>query len=282
MAEETPKVLLDDVGFGECPRWRDGLLWFSAMDDHLVCTLDEGGTLREVLHTEVSPGGLGFLPDGRLLLVTMQDRRLWRRDPDGLTPVADLSEWEPVSCNDMVVDAQGRAYIGGFGFDLFKRETPKTTALHRVDPDGTVTRVADDLAFPNGMAITPDGRTLIVAESMGRRLTAFTIQSDGVLADQRLFAALEPAVPDGICLDESGAVWVSSPSTSEFIRVAEGGAVLQRVATPGRQAIACMLGGADRRTLYLCTCEQAVPASPGRRRGKLESVRVDIPGAGLP
>jgi sugar lactone lactonase YvrE len=282
MADRTPQVLLEDVGFGECPRWHDGLLWFSAMDDHVVFTLDERGTLREVLRTEASPGGLGFLPDGRLLLVTMQDRRLWRRDQDGLQLVADLSEWEPVSCNDMVVDAQGRASIGGFGFDLFKREAPKTTALHLVDPAGQVTRVADDLAFPNGMAITPDNRTLIVAESMGRRLTAFAIQSDGTLTDRRVFAALAPAVPDGICLDEEGAVWVSSPTTNEFVRVADGGEVLERVETPGRQAIACMLGGGDRRTLYLCTAGQAMPEQPGRRSGRLESVRVDVPGAGLP
>jgi sugar lactone lactonase YvrE len=282
MTDPVPQVVLEDIGFGECPRWHDGLLWFSAMDDHVVCTVDEADMLREVLRTDVSPGGLGFLPDGRLLLVTMQDRQLWRRDPAGLTRVADLRAWEPVSCNDMVVDGQGRAYIGGFGFDLFQREAPKTTALHLVQPDGTVTRVADELAFPNGMAITPDGRTLIVAESLGRRLTAFTIQPAGTLSDRRLFAALAPAVPDGICLDETGAVWVGSPSTNEFLRVADGGAVLQRVATPGRQAIACMLGGHDRRTLYLCTADQAVPERPGRRRGRLERVRVAIPGAGLP
>src|SRR5439155_34872 len=191
---------------------------------------------------------------------------LLRVDGGKLRVVADLSTLATGPCNDMVVDAVGRAYVGNFGFDRHGGEPPRTTCLARIDPDGAVTRAADELSFPNGTIITPDGRTLIVAETLAHRLTAFDIAADGALSNRRLFAALDSCFPDGICLDAEGAVWVADARTPRVLRVLDGGRIERTIPTGARFAFACMLGAQDRRTLYLCTSTGSGPAMADVRR----------------
>ncbi len=283
MAERAPAVLLARLVFPEGPRWHEGRLWFSDIQGPKVYAVDLKGRSEVIAEVPARPSGLGFLPDGRLLIVSMQDRLLLRLDPDGPRTVANLTDFTRGDCNDMVVDAQGRAYIGNFGFDFEKREEPTPTGLVMVQPDGAARVVAEGLLFPNGVVITADGGTLMVAESFGRKLTAFDIAEDGSLSNQRTWADIAPAVPDGICLDAEGAVWVGAVTSSEFLRVAEGGEILDRIDMGGRMSIACMLGGPERRTLFLCT---AAGSEEERRQGKtkgfIETVEVDIPGAGWP
>jgi sugar lactone lactonase YvrE len=276
-------TLLDGLCFGEGPRWHDGKLWLSDMHGRTVLTVDLDGKREDVAHVPEKPSGLGWLPDGRLLVVSMDDRRLLRREADGrLVTHADLSRFTAHPCNDMVVDAAGRAFVGNFGFDLHQREKPRATCLLRVDPDGRAAIAAEELRFPNGSVITPDGRTLIVGESFGGCLTAFAIGADGTLSGRREWAKLEGAVPDGICLDAENAVWVASPVSNEVLRVREGGAVAERIPA-GRRAIACMLGGDDRRTLFVLTADGIEPEEcVARRSARVEIVRVDVPGAGFP
>ena len=285
MPYPVPTVVLDGLNFPEGPRWHDGRLWFSDMHARRVMTLDPGGQTSVICEVPEKPSGLGFLEDGRLLVVSMADHRLMVLDRDlGLREVADITSYVGGDANDMVVDAEGRAYIGNFGFDFAGGGEFKTTTLVRVDPNGQVTVVAEDLAFPNGTVITPDGKTLVVAETFARKLTAFDIAEDGSLSGRRTWADLGPATPDGICLDQEGAIWVASPTTGQCIRVREGGEVPDRVAIEeGRQAYACILGGEDRRTLYICTSEgDEADRQAGRSHGWIEEVRVDVPGAGLP
>jgi sugar lactone lactonase YvrE len=227
------------------------------------------------------PSGLGWLPDGRLLVVSMEDRKLMRLEEEGLVLHADLSPLAKYSCNDMVVDAFGRAYVGNFGFDYAGGGRAKPTSLVLVTREGHIHFVADGLFFPNGMVITPNGRTLIVAETFGSRLMAFTIEPGGGLGMRRIFADFRARrrgrFPDGICLDEEGCVWVASPSTNECIRVRDGGEVTDRVPTRDENAIACMLGGTDRRSLYICAGRLGEESA-----GKILVTEVDVPGAGLP
>lgn len=281
-----PEVVVEDLAFGEGPRWHEHRLWFSDMHDHAVKVFDpSSGALERVVEVAGSPSGLGWDGDGHLLVVSMDDRRLLRFDGRALTEVADLSGHTERPINDMVVSATGTAYIGSFGFDLHAGEEPRPTVLLAVDVRTGAHRVAaDEMRFPNGMVITPDGSTLIVAESFGACLTAFALTADGELEGRREWAALpEGAVPDGICLDAESCVWVSSPSTHEFIRVREGGEVTDRVPAGDRMAIACMLGDDDRKTLYMLTSKGLDPQKAAElRSGRLERVRVDVPGAGLP
>jgi len=283
------EILLDGLGFPEAPRWHDGKLWFSDMGTRRVMTVDLEGTAQTVLEVPEQPSGLGWLPDNRLLVVSMKDRRLLRLDPDGLVEIADLRELASFHCNDMVVDQQGRAYIGNFGFDVDDPEAvPKHAAIVLVLPGGAARIVADEMVFPNGSVITPDGGTLIVAETFASRLTAFTIESDGFLTGRRVWAQFddlgfalseERITPDGICLDAEGAIWLASPAAStEVLRVREGGEVTHRFQVE-TQPFAVMLGGPDRRTLFVCTTILSERASG---RGRIEIVRVDVPGAGLP
>jgi sugar lactone lactonase YvrE len=212
----------------------------------------------------------------------MTDRRLLRLDPDGLKEVADLSELASFHCNDMVVDLQGRAYVGNFGYDIIEQQPFKPAEIVLVKPDGDARVVADEMNFPNGTVITPNGRTLIVGETFGRRLTAFDIETDGSLTRRRIWAETEPAVPDGICLDAENAIWFASPLSAEVLRIREGGEVTHRVQV-STQAYACMLGGDDRRTLFILTAETAQPdEAKAKESGRVETVQVDVPGAGLP
>jgi len=275
-------TLAEGLAFPEAPRWHDGALWFSDFYTHAVHRLVVDGTLTTVAEVPGQPSGLGWLPDGRLLVVSMLDRRVLRLEAGRLVTHAALDTLVASPCNDMVVDAEGRAYVGNFGFDMFNRETPRPTGLVLVTPDGDARVVADDLLFPNGCVITPDGGTLIVAETFGKRLTAFDIAPDGTLSRRRVWADLGDASPDGICLDDAGAVWLASPPTSEFLRVHEGGHVSERIAVAG-QAIACALGGNERRTLFMVTGKVSkAPRALAERNGRILARQVAVGGAGLP
>jgi sugar lactone lactonase YvrE len=280
----TTEVVLDGLVFPEGPRWHGGRLVFSDMHGLRVVSLDvDTGDATTVCEVPTQPSGLGWLPDGRMLVVSMTDRRVLRRDADGtLVEHADLSELAPWWCNDMVVDGRGRAFVGNFGFDMYGGGKPRKTNVVRVDPDGHAVSAAEDLGFPNGMVVTDDNETLIVGESFGGRLVAFRIADDGSLHDRREFAQLDGATPDGICLDAEGAVWIACPISNRCLRVGDGGKVLDEVAI-GRGAFACMLGGADRRTLFVCTADAHDPADAKVAvSGRIEAVAVDVPGAGYP
>jgi sugar lactone lactonase YvrE len=278
----SPRVIVEGLVFPECPRWHDGALWFSDMNGGKIITAGADGRARTVIEHAQRPAGLDWLPDGTLLFVSMLDRKLLCAVDGGKGTVADLGEHEPVSLNDMCVDAQGRAYIGAFGFDLNGGAAPSPADLYLVQPDGEVRVAASELMFPNGIVISEDGGTLVVAETVGRRLTAFAVGADGSLSGRRTWAEVEGA-PDGICLDAEGAIWVASPPTSTFLRVREGGAVTERFEVPGKWAVACMLGGDDGRTLFLCTAETTLrDLAQSRSRGWIETVRVDVPRAGRP
>lgn len=291
-AETALRPVASGLAFPEGPRWRDGALWCSDIADGKVLRVDGDGVVEVVAEDIPGVSGLGWLPDGRLLAVAGVQRALLRHDPSGWQLHADLAPWVGGNCNDMVVDAHGRAWVGNWGFDFAAGEKPTTTSLVRVDPDGRVEAVADELFFPNGSVVTPDGRTLIVAETYRGQLTAFDIGDDGSLRNRRAWARLADGKPDGICLDAEGAIWLASPPTRELLRVREGGEITHRIAAPGN-AVACMLGGDDRRTLHLLSAPlYAPPGSAQRfhdpamlrtlRGGRIDSLRVDVPGVGWP
>ena len=238
-------------------------------------SVDRKGNLETIQETPGPCSGLGWLPDGRLLIVSMLDRRLLRMDAVGLSLVADLMGLATYHCNDMVVDRQGRAYVGNFGFDLSRGDSPRPAEIIMVQPHGAARVVAEGLSFPNGTVITPDGKTLIVAETYGACLTAFDIEPDGSLSGKRNWATLNGAVPDGICLDQDGGIWVASPISNDALRLQEGGEVTDRVKVENN-AYACMLGGPEMRTLFIGTSGLYVGS------GCIERVDVDVPGSGLP
>jgi sugar lactone lactonase YvrE len=264
--------------FGEGPRWFEGLLWFSDMLGEAVHTVDPRGSLTTLPLPGHAPSGLGFRPDGSLLIVSTENRQLLRYDGETVTTIADLSDVAPADLGDMVVDHLGRAYIGSQAFH--------GGVIVRVDPDNSVRVVAHDLDFPNGMAITPDHKTLIVAESIGRRLSAFSIGDDGRLVDRRVFADGLDGPPDGVSLDADGGVWTSMTLAHQFERIVErgpNGHVTHRIDIGDRAAIACMLGGSTRRTLFMLSSTDAYPKRLiGTRLSRLDTVIVDTPGAGLP
>lgn len=277
MNASAPTTLIDGLAFPEAPRWHDGALWFSDFYTQQVHRLDQDGRLSVVAQVPGQPSGLGWLPDGRLLIVSMTDRRLLLQDGTQLTTLAELGTLASFHCNDMVVDQLGRAYVGNFGFDMFAKAPVQPAELILVTPDGGARVVARDFLFPNGCVLTPDQTTLIVAETFGRRLTAFDIAADGSLDNRRIWAALPNASPDGICIDAEGAIWVASPPTSEFLRVREGGEITERIAVRN-QAIACALGGSDRRTLYMVTGRVSrKERALAERVGCIETIRVEVP-----
>ncbi len=282
MSDDGIQTLVDGLTFAEGPRWHEGKLWFSDFYSHRVLTLDGEGRIETIVEVPGRPSGLGWMPEGKLLVVSMLDRRLLRLDTGGLETVADLGHLASGPCNDMVVDGAGRAYVGNFGFDRHQGEAERTTCLVRVDPDGSSRAVADGLLFPNGTAITPDGTTLIVAETFANRLTAFHIEADGGLTGRRTFAQFDDVFPDGICLDAEGAVWIADPRGKRLVRVFDGGRIARTISTGERGSYACMLGGDDRRTLYVCTNVDSGPAAAATQYGQIDAVRVTVPGAGLP
>ena len=298
MSAGPPRQLLGGLLFGEGPRWHDGRLYLSDFYDHAVKAVTMDGQVTTVVEVPTQPSGLGWLPDGRMLVVSMVDRKVLRLEPDGLVQHADLSAIATFHCNDMVVDAHGRAYVGSFGFDLddfvaehglraaLTEPGPPRATLARVDPDGSVHAAAPGLRFPNGAVITPDGTTLIVAETLGRRLSAFDIAADGSLSDQRVWASFDRRLPDGICLDADGRVWVADAAAAECVLVAgrDGGPgeVVAVVDTADR-CFACMLGGPDGRDLFMVTARTEEPVrAAAERTGQILVATVDVPHAGLP
>jgi len=278
----APQVLVSGLSFPEGPRWHAGRLWFSDFYTHRVQSVDDSGALSTHAQVPQRPSGLGFLPDGTLLVVSMLDRRVLAVKDGAMRVHADLSPYAGGPCNDMVVDEAGRAYVGNFGYEKWEGASLKTTRLLRVDPDGRVAPVGTELTFPNGAVITPDGKRLIVGETFGHRLSSFDIQPDGSLTHHRVFADIEGCNPDGIALDAEGAVWVADPEGRRMLRVREGGAVAQRIDLAPRGAYACALGGPDRRTLFILTNTSSGPQMADKRDGRIETVRVDVPGAGRP
>ena len=294
MVDRAISYLVRRGTFYEGPRWHDGRWWVSDFYRHAVLAISPDGVEEVMLEVEAQPSGMGWMPDGSLLVAAMKSRQLLRRAPDGTVSVhADLKTHCPGHLNDMIVDGAGRAYVGNFGYDVAGGEKRRPTSLVRVDPDGTVSAAADDLSFPNGTIITPDGRTLVVAETMASRLTAFTVQDDGSLTDRRVWAQLgtfrEPGTagaigPDGCCLDAEGCIWMADAFGRRCVRVADGGEIAEEIQGPGGLGIyACMLGGADGRTLLLCSA----PNFGERERinatdAVLLTTEVDVPHAGLP
>ena len=276
------QIVAEGLSFPEGPRWHDGKLYFSDFYRHVVNAIEPGGELEIVAEVPTQPSGLGWLPDGRLLIVSMLDRKLLRQEPGGeLVEHADLGGVATWHCNDMVVDGQGRAYVGNFGFDTHGGGSQKPADLARVDPDGSVTVAAREFQFPNGTVITPDGKRLMIGETRAQRLTAFDIDGDGNLTNRRLWADIDPHYPDGICLDAEGAIWVADPRGNCVIRVKEGGEITDSIDV-GRGAYACMLGGEDGRTLFICTATGSGLHAEARRDGRIEASRVAVPHAGLP
>jgi len=280
-----PKVLMTGIAFGEQPRWHEGRLWFSDWGPPEVIAVDLEGRSEVILAAPSFPCCVDWLPDGRLLLVSARNGLLVRREPDGsLVTHADLTKVsDPPAGNELVVDRRGNAYVNGGGFDLMAGEEFAPGIVALVTPDGTARQVADGIAFPNGMLVTADNSTLIVAESYANRLTAFDIAPDGGLSNRRVWAELGDGVPDGICLDAENAVWYGDVPNKRCVRVREGGEVLATIELD-RGCFACALGGADRRTLFMTATEWRGPAAMFEepRTGQVLTARAPAPGAGWP
>ncbi len=287
------RVLAEGIYFGEGPRWHEGRLWFSDFYAYAVKSVSLAGDVRVEFEIEDRPSGLGWMKDGSLLVVSMMKRQVLRRSPAGkISRHADLSSIATFHCNDMVVDSVGRAYVGNFGFDLDAEMSERgiasviaehsTAKLVCVLADGTIRIAASDMHFPNGSVITPDGKTLIVGETLASRLTAFDIHADGTLANRRVWASTAPRVPDGIALDANGNIWIANPVAAECALIAPGGEVLEVVDTQ-QQCYACMLGGEDGRTLFMLTAKSSIAhEAAAQPTGQLLITTVDAPHAGHP
>lgn len=277
-----PHILIPGIALGESPRWHDGRLWFSDWGAQEVIAVDPDGGSEVIARVPTFPFCIDFLPDKRLLIVSGREGLLLRREPDGsLVTHADLTSLAAPPWNDIVVDGRGSIFVNNLGFAFGTGAAFAPGAVVVVTPDGKTRQVADGLAFPNGMAVMPDNTTLLVAESYGERLTAFDISADGGLTNRRTWAETPGDHPDGICLDADGAVWYGDVGSSRCVRVREGGDVLQTV-TLDRGCFACMLGGANRKTLYMVAAKWPDAMSGGERTGQVLALEVEIPGAGWP
>jgi sugar lactone lactonase YvrE len=278
-------TVVEGISFGEGPRWRAGSLYISDVHADRILRVHPSGGYDVVAQFETPVSGLGWLPDGRMLVVSMHDRKVVRREGDGqFVEHGDISHIATWHANDMVVAADGTAYVGNFGFEIFPiRKEPRTAAIAKITATGVTSIAATGLWFPNGMVITADGRTLVVAESAAKRLSAFDIADDGAMVSQRVWGQMDShQLPDGICLDAEGAIWIASPPSREVVRMREGGEVVERIALK-QEGIACMLGGEDRRTLFILTAEQRDPDWCRKNHTAcVLAVRVEIPGVGLP
>lgn len=299
MTQRTVREVAGGFSYLEGPRWHDGRLWVSDFYTHQVCAVSLDGHVEPILEVPNQPSGLGWLPDGRLLAVSMRDHTILRREKSGEIVVhADVSSVATGLLNDMVVDADGRCYVGNFGFDLMGGAAVQATPIALVQPDGSVSVASEPLFFPNGSIITPDGHTLIVGETLGNRISAFDIGPNGALGPRRDWAVfgqqapvgvplgdavgLAKAAPDGACLDAEGAVWFADAVFRRVVRVAAGGTILEEIPVEGG-VYACMLGGDDGRTLFACVA----PNFNEHERAttllaRLVAVDVDVPHAGLP
>ena len=277
-----PATLLSGIALGESPRWHDDRLWFADWGAQEIVTVDDAGHRERVSGIASFPFSIDWLPDGRLLVVSSSTRQLLVRESDGsLVPHAELSGLSEKPWNEIVVDGRGNTYVNNIGFD-FPHGEVTTGIIALVTPDGGVRQVADDVAFPNGMAVAPDNSTLIVAESYANRLTAFDIADDGSLTNRRVWAELGTGVPDGICLDADGAVWYADVPNQRCVRVREGGDVLQTV-DAGLGCFACMLGGADGRTLFIMAARWPDAMDPtGPRTGQVLTAQAPAAGVGWP
>ena len=274
-------LIFSDLRFPEGARWHDDRLWFSDMHTGQVFKANPAArTLEEVAVVDDQPSGLGWLPDGSLLVSCMLSRTVRRLDPHGtLSEFADVSRLTPAPINDLVTNQAGQTFLGGFGYDLYADAPQRPGPIFRLDPDGTPHLVEKDMVFPNGSVILPGTSTLVVAETWAARLTAFDIDEDGELRNKRIWAELPPgSTPDGICTDAAGGVWVSSIATSEFLRVEAGGRVTRTIEVDGRCATDCVLGGPRGTTLFLLTSNSWQPPETTTREGRIESVEVDVPG----
>jgi sugar lactone lactonase YvrE len=280
-----PEVLMSGIVFGESPRWHDGRLWFCDWGAEELIAVDLDGASELITEVHSFPFSIDWLPDGRLVIVSARDQRLLRMEPDGSlathAELGGLSDRPPN--NEIVVDGRGNVYVNGGGFDMMAGEPYAPGMIALIEPDGTARQVADGIEFANGMAVTPDNSTLIVAESYGHRLTAFDLASDGGLLERRVWADLGDAAPDGLCSDAEGAVWYADVPHRHCVRVLEGGEVLQTVELD-RGAFACMLGGPDGRTLFIVAREWKGVRSTmdGSRDGQILTIAAPAPGAGWP
>lgn len=297
--QQTFDVVADGFTYLEGPRWHDDTLWFADFYSHGVYRIDAKGKAEQVVHVDQQPSGLGWLPDGRMLVVSMKDRRVLRQETGGhLVVHADLWHQCDGHANDMVVAPNGNAYVGNFGYDLMGGADHKDTGIVLVRPDGSSQIVAEGLAFPNGMVITPDQKKLIVNELFGNRISQFEVHADGTLGQRNDFASFgdlgaEPDVgkrlsnariiPDGLALDAEGAVWFADTLHRRAVRIAEGGRILDEVSTGEEGVFAVALGGADGKTLFMCTApDWDEGARRAARQGRMLATRVDVPHAGTP
>ena len=276
------RTIARGFAFPEGPRWHEGRLWFADQHGGTVYVLEPDGSIHEHFDVPGGPSGMGWLPNGDLLVVSMDERRLYRRRSDAQLVVhAELADIHSGQSNDMVVDHLGRAYVGNVGFDYFNGEAPRPTCIAAVADEGMVTVAADHLHCPNGSVITPDGRTFIVAETFAFRLTAFDIDEEGRLSNRRIFADLGGYAPDGICLDAEGCVWVAVALANSVMRVREGGEILTQIPIEGARPYACMLGGMDGRDLFICCASDHDPAVTVKvRSGRIDVARVDVGSSG--
>ena len=275
------KHLIGGIDFGEGPRWHNGRLWYSDFHQKTVYSVDLNGERSVEFTLDDQPSGLGWMPDGSMLVVSMVNRQVLRVSSDGVSVHADLSELATWHCNDMVVGSSGHAYVGNFGFDLDNRtEFCKTVIVH-VTPEGDTSVGADGLSFPNGSVITPDEKTLIVGETLGGCYTSFSINEDGSLSDPSLWAEVPGMFPDGCTMDAEETIWFADASTPRVVRVAKGGKILDEVETP-QVPFACMLGGEDRKTLFILTADSSGPNQAGSGSGNIWTHNVDVAKAGLP
>jgi len=299
MTSRQLRTVLTGGGFFEGPRWRDGTWWVSDFYRHTVSRVDPGGGETVVVEVEQQPSGLDWLPDGSLVIVSMKDQRVLRFADGALSTLADLAPYCGGHLNDLVVDRAGHVFVGDFGFDLMAGGDAATTTLKRIDPDGTVTVVADELYFPNGAVITADESTLIVGETLGNRYTAFDLADDGTLSNRRVWAQFAPPptgttteqvlgqivlAPDGCTLDADGHIWAADAVGARVVRVAPGGAIVDEVPAPeGLGVFACALGGQDGRTLLMCCAPDFYEYNRAPvREAELVATEVVVPHAGRP
>jgi len=274
----------DGIGFGEAPRWHEGELWLADIVERRVLRVAADGRVHKELDTPGEPSGLGWLPDGTLLVVQMQEHEVWAHAQGKFRRYSGTAPMTRTRLNDMVVDRNGRAWVSSFGFDYERGEAPRSTNLVCIDPGGHAYIAAEDVWCPNGMAIDAAGEILFVGQSAAADVLEFDIGANGVLKNRHVFGRLpENAVADGICVDADQALWIASPTTREFLRMERGGAITHRVPTGERIAIACVLGGPGRRTLYGVTAAtMSLHAAHGTRQGRIGQLAAPVPGAGVP
>jgi len=283
MKELTSSPFVDDFVFLEGPRWHDGKLWVSDMFGETVYTITPDGKKEVFAKFPQKPSGINFLPDGSVVIVSMGDRKLMKVEDGKLIEYADLSGSVSYDINDCVCDAKGNIYVGNFGYDVFAHEEAKPATLTLVKADGSISTAAEDIHFPNGCVIGNNGKTLIIAETFVCKLTAFDIEADGSLTNRRTFADLGSYTPDGICLDQEGAIWVACFEQGDFIRVLDGGEITHRIDVGDRRAVACNLGGEDGKTLYCLIYQGDLEDIPrGKRNARIETAQVEVASAGSP